>query len=299
MDAQTGLRDTDENTSAYPHRQEFPCPLPHPPPRSGRGSGEEGGWWRALLLTAAYFVLFQLLSLVFTPLAVNIQEPSSAAGIAVFYVLPELVGAAILAAFTLSVGWWREIFGRQPIRGRGWMWIAIAVVLLFNILRFATIDYGSAGFEIVAAWLLAGLLIGFTEEVLTRGLVVNLMRKAGYREVVVAVVSAALFAGLHAGNLLNGQNLLATGFQLIYTFAFGILMYLALRVTGTIIAPILLHASTDPSIFLQIAYPTQGTLTAFAGFGNIAVIIAGFVTIFFIRGRVGDAHPDFVDARRA
>jgi hypothetical protein len=236
---------------------------------------------------------------VFTPLAVNIQEPSSAAGIAVFYVLPELVGAAILAAFTLSVGWWREIFGRQPIRGRGWMWIAIAVVLLFNILRFATIDYGSAGFEIVAAWLLAGLLIGFTEEVLTRGLVVNLMRKAGYREVVVAVVSAALFAGLHAGNLLNGQNLLATGFQLIYTFAFGILMYLALRVTGTIIAPILLHASTDPSIFLQIAYPTQGTLTAFAGFGNIAVIIAGFVTIFFIRGRVGDAHPDFVDARRA
>lgn len=260
---------------------------------------EKGGWWRALLLTAAYFVLFQLLSLVFTPLAVNIQEPSSAAGIAVFYVLPELVGAVILAAFTLSVGWWREVFGRQPIRGRGWMWIAIAVVLLFNILRFATIDYGSAGFEIVAAWLLAGLLIGFTEEVLTRGLVVNLMRKAGYREVVVAVVSAALFAGLHAGNLLNGQNLLATGFQLIYTFAFGILMYLALRVTGTIIAPILLHASTDPSIFLQIAYPTQGTLTAFAGFGNIAVIIAGFVTIFFIRGRVGDSHPDFVDARRA
>lgn len=260
---------------------------------------EKGGWWRALLLTAAYFVLFQLLSLSFTPLALNIQEPSSAAGLAVFYVLPELVGAVILAAFTLSVGWWREVFGRQPIGGRGWMWIAIVVVLLFNILRFATIDYGKAGFDVVLTWLLAGLLIGFTEEVLTRGLVVNLMRKAGYREVMVAVISAALFAGLHAGNLLNGQNLLATGFQLVYTFAFGILMYLALRVTGTIIAPILLHASTDPSIFLQTAYPAEGALTGFAGLGNIAVVVAGFVTIFFIRGRVGDAHPDFSETRPA
>lgn len=260
---------------------------------------EKGGWWRALLLTVAYFVLFQLLSLSFTPLALNIEEPSSAAGLAVFYVLPELVGAVILAAFTLSVGWWREVFGRQPIRGRGWMWIAIVVVLLFNILRFATIDYGKAGFDVVLTWLLAGLLIGFTEEVLTRGLVVNLMRKAGHREVVVAVVSAALFAGLHAGNLLNGQNLLATGFQLVYTFAFGILMYLALRVTGTIIAPILLHASTDPSIFLQTAYPAEGALTGFAGLGNIVVVVAGFVTIFFIRGRVGDTRPDFSETRPA
>ncbi|WP_136042905.1 MULTISPECIES: CPBP family intramembrane glutamic endopeptidase [unclassified Microbacterium] len=266
---------------------------PAPAPSFWKSFWEKGGWWRALLLTAAYFILFQLLSLAFTPLALNIEEPSSAAGIAVFYVLPELVGAVILAAFTLSVGWWAELFGRQPIRGRGWMWIAIVVVLLFNVLRFATIDYGRAGFDVVATWLLAGLLIGFTEEVLTRGLVVNLLRKAGYREVVVAVISAALFAGLHAGNLLSGQNLFATGFQLIYTFAFGILMYLALRVTGTIIAPILLHASTDPSIFLQTAYPAEGALTGVAGFGNIAVIVAGFVLIFFIRGRVGDAQPEF------
>lgn len=258
---------------------------------------EKGGWWRALLLTAVYFILFQLLSLLFTPLAVQIEEPASAAGIAVFYVLPELLGAIVLTAFTLSVGWWRQLFARQPITGRGWMWIAIVVVLLFNILRFATIDYGKAGFDVVLTWLLAGLLIGFTEEVLTRGLVVNLMRKAGYREIVVAVISATLFAALHAGNLLNGQPLLATAFQIVYTFAFGILMYLALRVTGTIIAPILLHASTDPSIFLQTAYPAEGALTGIAGLGNIAVIAAAAVLIFFIRGRVGEAKPSFSEER--
>jgi membrane protease YdiL (CAAX protease family) len=260
---------------------------------------EKGGWWRALLLTAVYFVLFQVLSLLLTPLAENVEEPSSAAGVVVFYVLPELIGCLILALFTVSVGWWRELFARQPIRGGGWMWIAIVVVLLFNVLRFATLDYDAAGFEVVAAWLLAGLLIGFSEEVLTRGLVVNLMRKAGYREIVVAVISAALFSALHAGNLLSGQPLLATAIQLLYTFAFGILMYLALRVTGTIIAPILLHASTDPSIFLQTAYPAEGALTGIAGAGNIVVIVTGLVLIFFIRGRVGEAKPSFSDGRAA
>lgn len=63
-------------------------------------------------------------------------------------------------------------------------------------------------------------------------------------------------------------------------------MYLAMRVTGTIIAPILLHASTDPSIFLQVAYPAEGPLGSLANLGNIAVIVVGVIALFFIRGRV-------------
>ncbi|WP_435742987.1 lysostaphin resistance A-like protein [Microbacterium sp. PMB16] len=247
---------------------------------------ERGAWWKALLLTAAYLVLFNLFSLAFAPLALQIEDPGSAAGIAVYFVLPILVGGLLLVGFALSIGWLRELFARQPIRGSGWMWIAIVVVLLFNVLHFASVDYGEAGFEVVATWLLAGLFIGFAEEVLTRGLVVNIMRKAGHREIVVAVVSAALFALLHSNNLLTGQSVLATAIQLVYTFAFGICMYLALRVTGTIIAPILLHASTDPSIFLQTAHPADGSLTAIAGLGNIVVIVVGLVLLVFIRGRV-------------
>ncbi len=56
------------------------------------------------------------------------------------------------------------------------MWIAIIAVLLFNVLRFLTIEDGSVGRDVVATWLLAGLAIGFAEEVLTRGLVVKMMR---------------------------------------------------------------------------------------------------------------------------
>ena len=247
---------------------------------------ERGGWWRALILVVGYFVLYQGAALALAPIAPSVDDTESAGYVLFFVVLPIFIGGVILILFGLSVGWLRELFGPQPIRGRGWMWIAVAVVLLFNVLRFATIDYAALDFGYVAAWLLAGLCIGFAEEVLTRGYVVNLMRKAGHPEIAVALVSAALFAALHASNLLTGQSLFATLLQLLYTFAFGICMYLTLRVTGNLIWPILLHASTDPSIFLQGPHHVDSPLATIAGFGNIPVILVGLLAIIFIRGRV-------------
>lgn len=245
---------------------------------------EKGGWWRSLLVVAAYFVIYQYVPLLFAPLFPSTSDP--AATVWLFYVIPIAFGGIVLLVFAWSVGWLRELFGPQPIRGRGWMWIAVAVVLIFNIVHFASIDYGKAGAGVVIAWLVAGLFIGFAEETLTRGFVVNLMRKHGYREITVALVSAALFAALHSGNLLSGQALVPTLLQLGYTFAFGILMYLTLRVTGNLIWPILLHASTDPSIFLVTDYPTEGALASLGALGNPLVIITGLILLIFIRGKV-------------
>lgn len=256
---------------------------------------ERGGWWKALIVAAVYYVLYQLAGLALGALlGPALGEPGTVQNLLLTVALPIAIGGVILVVFALSIGWLRELFGPQPIRGHWWMWIAVGAVLLFNVLRFASLDYGKAGFAMVAAWLLSGLFIGFAEELLIRGFVVNLLRKAGHREIVVALISSAVFAALHAGNLLTGQALLPTLFQLGYTFAFGLCMYLALRVTGNLIWPILLHASTDPSIFLLTSYPGTGPLTAFAGFGNIVVIVVGLVLLIFIRGRVRDpldAHP--------
>lgn len=248
---------------------------------------ERGGWWKAVVVAAAYYAVYQFLPLLIAPILVPLLgEQTDPLTIIAGYIVPIAMGAAVLVAFALSIGWLKELFGPQPIRGGGWMWIAVVIVLLFNIARFATIDYGRAGFGYVAAWLLAGLFIGFAEEFLTRGLVVNLMRKAGHPEIAVALVSASIFAALHSGNLLTGQALLPTLIQLVYTFGFGICMYLALRLTGTLIAPILLHASTDPSIFMQTTFPADGPLTAIAALGNFPVIAFGLIAIIFIRGRV-------------
>jgi len=64
-------------------------------------------------------------------------------------------------------------------------------------------------------------------------------------------------------------------------------MYLALRGTGNLIWPILLHATTDPTIFLSNTYPSEGALAAVSLQGTFVIILAGLVLLFFIRGRVG------------
>lgn len=256
---------------------------------------ERGGWWKAVILAAVYFALYELVPLVMLPiLRPWLADPASASYVVAGFIVPVALGGLLLVLFALSLGWFKELFVRQPIRGGRWMWAAVAVVLVFNILRFATTDYAGAGYAFAAAWMVAGLCIGFAEEVLTRGFVVNLMRKAGHKELAVALVSAAVFSALHAGNLLGGQSLFATAFQLLYTFAFGICMYLTLRVTGNLIWPVLLHASTDPSIFLQTAHHVDSPLSQIASMGNIPVIAFGLLAIFFIRGQV--ASKDGLEA---
>ncbi|NQX17940.1 CPBP family intramembrane glutamic endopeptidase [Rathayibacter sp. VKM Ac-2857] len=240
---------------------------------------DQGRWWKALLLTVGYLALYQAASLLLLPLVPLIGDENSGSYVVVLIVAPILIGGLLLVGFGASTRWLRSTFSRQEIRGRGWMWIAVVVVLLFNVLRFASIDYGAAGFDWVAAWLLAGLVIGFAEEVLTRGYVVRIMRSSGRSEIAVGLVSAALFAVLHASNFFLGQALVATALQILYTFFFGFCMYLALRVTRTILAPILLHASTDPSIFMQATHPAAGPLGSVAQLGNIVVILAGAVLL--------------------
>lgn len=260
-----------------------------------RGSGwarfwNRGRWWKALILAVGYLALYEAAGFLMAPFLPLIGGAESVSYIVVLFVVPILLGCLILVGFGASVGWLRTLFARESTRGGGWMWIAVAVVLVFNLLRFATIDYGRAGLGMVAAWLLAGLFIGFAEEVLTRGYVVRIMRDGGHSEIAVALVSGATFALLHSVNLFTGQALAATALQLFYTFFFGICMYLALRVTGTIIAPILLHASTDPSIFLQTSYPADTPLAALGGLGNIVLVLVGAVllVVFIVTQRRSD-----------
>lgn len=245
---------------------------------------EHGGFWRALLLAAVYYGLYELFGylLGFVTGAPDL-EPGTAEYVLLATALPIVFASIALVVFAMSLGWLKEIFGRQSIGGRGWMWIGIGVVLAINVSALLSIDYGKAGFVLVATWLLTGLFIGFAEEVLTRGFVVNLMRKAGHGEIAVALASAGLFAALHIGNVFTStQGLAVTLLQVVYTFAFGICMYLALRVTRTIWAPILIHASTDPTLFLQGGYPAGGVFGLLPALSTYLVIALGFVLLIVL-----------------
>ncbi|MFF7294161.1 CPBP family intramembrane glutamic endopeptidase [Microbacterium sp. NPDC008134] len=210
--------------------------------------------------------------------------------------LPLLFGTIVLLLFVGSVDWFGTLFGRQPIRGRWWMWIAVALVAAPIALRLAGIDFGGYDVRVIALTFASGLLIGLTEEVLTRGIAVKLLRDAGYREVAVAVISSAIFALLHATNILSGQPVLTVLATVGFAFGFGMMMYLVLRATGNLVWPILLHALTDPTTFLatggiDVAHGDQNTLIGLAGPFNLVSVVFALVALFLIRGRVKAIDP--------
>ena len=172
------------------------------------------------------------------------------------------------------------------------MLIAPAVVLLPIVLRLIGIDYGAYGPGVVAMSFAMGLFIGLSEELLFRGIAVTLLRRGGHSEWVVAAVSSLLFAAMHSANILTGQQVLTVLGTIGYTFVFGVLMYLVMRVTGNLIWAVLLHGLTDPTTFLATggidahgAGGGAGLTLELAAPATMLLMAAGLVMLVFVRGR--------------
>ena len=56
-------------------------------------------------------------------------------------------------------------------------------------------------------------------------------------------------------------------------------MYLALRLTGSLIWPILLHASTDPTLFLHGGDPAPNLFGLWAGLSTYIILVTGVVLL--------------------
>jgi hypothetical protein len=263
----------------------------HRAPTSGwKAFWDKGGLWRAVLLGLMYLVVNVGTSQCvawFVPGAYDANDlyasPSS-----VFWalVMPLAMGIVFLVVFGASVGWLGGLFARQPIGGAWWMWILPLLALAGNALRFVTIDYSAFAAGVVPMMLLMGVCVGLAEEVLSRGYFINMLRAGGHTELVVALLSSLLFMCLHLIDVLNGLNLLGVIALLVYTWAFGVAMYMALRVTRNLVWPVIFHASTDPATFMFNEHNDGSSLAGIAALGNWPVILGGLLLLWFVRGRV-------------
>ncbi|RHA40765.1 CPBP family intramembrane glutamic endopeptidase [Cellulomonas rhizosphaerae] len=255
---------------------------------------ERGGFWRAVLLAVVYIALYLGFGVLDAALfGDNVDKDdlfSSAQSVAFGLLLPLVFGSILLAAFAASLGWFPQLFARQQIRGRGWMWLAPILVVAAVVLRLLGIDYGSYASGVVATTFVAGLFIGFAEELLTRGFAVKMLRDAGRSERAVMLLSSLIFALLHSTNVLSGQDIGVVAVTVVFAFAFGILMYLTLRATGNLIWPMLIHGLYDPTLFLASGGidttdggSSNGFLTAAAP-ANFLFIVLAIVALFLVKG---------------
>ena len=274
--------------------------------RGLRGFLNRGGFWRLLALVVVYLAIYLGAGWLSGHVGGHFVEDDLLSSLgSVFFQLTFalVVGAIVLVAFSAYMGWNRELYGRQRIYRSWWMWIAPVTVLAPIVLRVLGIDWGRNGLDVVALVMATGLLIGFVEELLTRGIGIKMLRSGGHGEWAVAALSSLVFALLHSINLLTGQPLATVAFTVVYTFAFGVLMYLTLRTTGFLVGAMILHGLTDPTTILAVGgidelqpgNEPNGLLEA-AGLVTFPLIAIGFLLLIFIRGRI-PLHRSSEDAR--
>jgi membrane protease YdiL (CAAX protease family) len=265
-----------------------------------------GGWWKAVLLAVVYLAVYQGIAFLSQTVFAGAIDTGNVFGspLTIFFALalPILLMGLLTLLFVRSLGWQGEIFGRQPIRGRGWMWIAVALILIPTVIRLVAIKWSAYSVAVILATLFFGLCVGLAEELLTRGVAVNLLRRAGHSERVVFLLSSLLFGLLHSVNILSGQSVFAVLITVIYAFGFGAMMYLSMLVTGRFVWALLLHAATDPVTFLATGGidahgSTAGDmgLLSIASIFNYVYVLAALIAIFFVKGRV---HPDRSSRRK-
>ncbi len=262
-----------------------------------------GPWWKALLMIAAYWVVYQLITFAFTSVfagSIDETDPlSTPLSVVLGMALPILLAGVLLLLFARSVGWVGELFAPQRPRGGAWMWVAVVLVLIPIVMHLIATDWSFWSITLVLSILFLGLAVGLTEEVATRGLVVVMLRRGGYDERIVFLVSSVIFALLHVGNLISGQAVTTVAVTVIYTFGFGAMMYLSLRITGSLVWPILLHAATDPTTILATGgidahSPAMGAadpLVVLAGFFAPLYVLVALIAIFFVKGRMSAKEP--------
>lgn len=172
-------------------------------------------------------------------------------------VVPVGLGAVFLAAVTTYLGWWRPVLYEEPRVGPRWLLVVpvLFVVIAVGTLTRADLSRFSATHLLM---LVVGVaLVGFSEELLCRGIAVVGLRGSG-SEVVAWLGSCLVFALLHGVNALFGAPVAATGVQVLFAFLAGSVLYVTRRVTGVLVACMVIHAFWDFTSFAAQAAPAQG-----------------------------------------
>ena len=193
-----------------------------------------------------------------------------------------IIASVALAVTTTLLGWWKPaMHDRQRSRHR---W-PIVVPVLFAVLALVNLlltDWDSYDLPFLGASLVL-LLVGFTEELTARGLLLTALRSR-LHEGWVWFLTSLCFGLFHLVNILLGQDAFVTIEQVIFAFLVGTAFYILRRTTGSLIYAMVLHALWDFSVF-AVAY---GHPSELANIVSAVVPLAGILALaavpFVIRG---------------
>jgi membrane protease YdiL (CAAX protease family) len=188
------------------------------------------------------------------------QLGASAANTRDGVVIPVFSATVYLVVVTSMLGWWRPAMFEPAKRPKvpTWMWIIPVIGVVVSVINIVRSEHRDDFTNAHWTWIIIGfLLVGFSEELMTRGLLVTGFRSS-MSEMKVMWLTAVLFGVMHGLNIFFGQAVGTTIVQVLATIPMGIVLYMARRISGGLLLPIFIHAIWD--ISLLVLTGTSGTM---------------------------------------
>ncbi|MFK3669482.1 lysostaphin resistance A-like protein [Leifsonia aquatica] len=249
--------------------------------------------WIGFAIWAGYvvviFLVTKLMGVPYTRIGASAEETWKGAVV-------DLAVAAVLLAITTSIlGWWRPALFERKRSHHKWPIFVPIVMFLVALANIFTTDWSKFDASFILALVALGVLVGFNEELMTRGLVLTAFRSR-LHEGWAWFLSGALFGLMHLVNAALGAPLGGTLLQVLMAFASGTAFYIVRRVTGSLIWAMLLHGLWDVSVF-AVGHAPLGV--AYASFlAPVVGVLALAVVYWVIKGTDEKAVEATVPAAR-
>jgi membrane protease YdiL (CAAX protease family) len=192
--------------------------------------------------------------------------------------IPSLAaGAVVIVVAALWLGWFRAAMRDENRTKAGWALVAPIIYVIIVIATFAATDWGNVttGFLLVA--LALGVLVGFAEEFLCRGLLLVGLR-GSVHEVAVWALTCVLFGIMHGLNVFLGAPAGETIVQIVLAMVQGSAFYILRRHFGTLVLAMVLHGLWDMAIFVQASSGAPASLvSSLVWVAAPFAIVGGFV----------------------
>lgn len=161
------------------------------------------------------------------------------------FIVALLVILTLQSVFITREKWWGEVLRDRPRSGKVWMWIPPILLLIAGFSRFASDGVSDAPVSYWLGMTVTMVLVGVTEELSFRGILVVGARREWGSERKALLLSSALFGLFHLPNWWFGQDLVVTLRQVVFTAVLGMAFYALRRVSGTLVLCMILHVAYD------------------------------------------------------
>lgn len=199
-------------------------------------------WWQFVLLVLVYAAIIQVGGRVIGADVSSDAGWESAGNVVEAALLPIALSALFVVGLVTWLRWWPEVV-HEPRRVQRWVGVLPLALVLTAAVGASWGNLLDQPASLVLVLVALVLLVGFTEELMFRGVGVVTFRRMALTEGRVALWSSLAFGAVHLSNALGtGTSAIVQAVVVSFT---GYLLYLTRRWAGAIWLAMPVHSSQD------------------------------------------------------